>query len=665
MLTMRRLSKCFVILASLTLCSITHAMVPNRYFEIDVIDDQTGRGVPLVELRTVNEVRYYTDSAGVIAVDDPELMGRSVYFAVSSPGYTYPADAFGYSGVALKVAPGGKATAKIHRTNIAERLYRITGAGIYRDSVLVGRSVPIKHPLLDGQVFGQDTVMVTPYRGRLIWLWGDTQRPSYPLGQFATSGAMSLMPGHGGLDPSRGVDLTYWVGPDGFSRPMLPIAGATGPVWVGGTFTLRENGAEHLYTHYAEVDKSMAATLSGLAEFDDHAGVFKSIHQYDVTSPLIPNGEPFLVDDDATRYLYFETTSMGAFPLVRNVCKIDQMMDSSAYEGFTCLVPGTRFDGANTKLERSGDGRLIWRWKRNTPALGEDQANTLVDKGLMRRDELLTSLHDVDTDAVVLSHGGTVYWNEYRRKWIMITTQAYGNPSFLGEVWFAEADTPVGPWLYAKKIATHNNYTFYNPAQHPFFDQEGGRLIYFEGTYTSTFSDVKDITPRYDYNQLMYRLDLADKRLALPAPVYRLNSDGHYRYGQREQISPDPSSWSKLDAIPFYAVPVSGNHDGLIPICCDDSAADAQLSAKGVDGKRPLFYALPAQPGAGEKTPPEVTPIYEYTDSSTGRRWYAAESGKSSSAASRSATATFRAWRNPSSNLTFDFGAYPYLNDKE
>jgi hypothetical protein len=63
---------------------------------------------------------------------------------------------------------------------------------------------------------------------------------------------------------------------------------------------------------------------------------------------------------------------------------------------------------------------------------------------------------------------------------------------------------------------THEQYSFYNPAQHPFFDQEGGRLIYFEGTYAETFSGNPCPTPRYDYNQVMYRLDLADPRLKRP-----------------------------------------------------------------------------------------------------------------------------------------------------
>jgi hypothetical protein len=48
---------------------------------------------------------------------------------------------------------------------------------------------------------------------------------------------------------------------------------------------------------------------------------------------------------------------------------------------------------------------------------------------------------------------------------------------------------------------------------HPFFDQDGGRTIYFEGTYCNTFSGNPEQTARYDYNQVMYRLDLADPRL--------------------------------------------------------------------------------------------------------------------------------------------------------
>nr|WP_161501127.1 hypothetical protein [Rhodopirellula sp. SM50] len=42
------------------------------------------------------------------------------------------------------------------------------------------------------------------------------------------------------------------------------------------------------------------------------------------------------------------------------------------------------------------------------------------------------------------------------------------------------------------------------------FAKDDGRVIFFEGTYTTTFSGNDVPTPRYDYNQMMYKLDLAD-----------------------------------------------------------------------------------------------------------------------------------------------------------
>jgi hypothetical protein len=101
----------------------------------------------------------------------------------------------------------------------------------------------------------------------------------------------------------------------------------------------------------------------------------------------------------------------------------------------------------------------------------------------------------------------SVAWNAWRRCYIGLFERA-------GEVLYAEADRPEGPWGALVSVARHDHYTFYNVAHHRFFDQEGGRIIYFEGTYTSAFSDAPTPTPRYDYNQVMYRLDLGDSRLA-------------------------------------------------------------------------------------------------------------------------------------------------------
>src|SRR3954466_9568618 len=98
------------------------------YFTIEVVDGATGRGVPLVELRTVNGIRYVTDSNGVAAVDEPGLLdGPPLYFHVASHGYEFPRDGFGCRGQALRVQAGGSARLAIRRLNIAERLYRVTG----------------------------------------------------------------------------------------------------------------------------------------------------------------------------------------------------------------------------------------------------------------------------------------------------------------------------------------------------------------------------------------------------------------------------------------------------------------------------------------------------------------------------------------------------------
>src|SRR5687767_15311040 len=85
----------------------------GRPFAIEVVDGQTGRGVPLVELATVSGVSYVTDSAGLVAFDEPGLMNQRVFFHVQSHGYEYPKDGFGIRGVALDVKPGGTAQIKI------------------------------------------------------------------------------------------------------------------------------------------------------------------------------------------------------------------------------------------------------------------------------------------------------------------------------------------------------------------------------------------------------------------------------------------------------------------------------------------------------------------------------------------------------------------------
>lgn len=487
---------------------------PGVFFAIEVVDEQTGRGVPLVELQTTSATRYYTDSNGLVAFHEPGLMGKKVYFSVAAHGYEYPADGFGIRGQALDVKPGGSARLKIKRLNIAERLYRITGQGIYRDTVLLGRKAPIAHPLLNSQVTGQDSVLTALYRDRIYWFYGDTNKLSYALGNFSTSGATSPPPGK--TDPSVGVDLTYFVDKSGFSRPMAPIKGE-GVVWIGGVAVLPDESGRERMLAFFDRRRGLGAVLeSGFVIYNDDSETFEKAADVPVERIYSPTGQTTRVKRDGVDYVYFT----APYPWIRVKADVRSYIDFSAYEVYTCLKPGTHSKKASRdQLERDSSGKLVWGWKKNTSPLDGKRQMELVDSGAMKLEESPFRLKDADGGKPVLLNGSSCYWNDYRKKYVMIASQVLG-ATVLGEIWYAEADQPEGPWTEARKIITHANkkgdaHDFYNPTQHRFFDQEGGRIIYLEGTYVNTFSGNVHPTPYYEYNQIMYRLDLADPRLKL------------------------------------------------------------------------------------------------------------------------------------------------------
>ena len=72
--------------AALTLVAASGRSETNDYFTIAVVDEQTGRGVPLVELRTVNNVSWWTDSNGIIAFGTHTLMPLVSRYLRQNPG---------------------------------------------------------------------------------------------------------------------------------------------------------------------------------------------------------------------------------------------------------------------------------------------------------------------------------------------------------------------------------------------------------------------------------------------------------------------------------------------------------------------------------------------------------------------------------------------------
>jgi hypothetical protein len=459
---------------------------------------------------------------------------------------------------------------------------------------------------------GQDSVFTWIYHGRLFWMWGDTSRPSYPLGNFEMSGAVSDLPARGGLDPSVGVDLEYYVGEDGFSRPISPLK-EHGLVWLDGLLTVQDpQGDERMVAKFARLKGLSEVLERGLMVFNDDTEKFEPLVRGDLEFlPYRNTGHAFGVEVNGSLYYYFTSPSpMGARLRVRALW--DYVIDPNRYEVLTALESGK---SDNDRIDLS-------RWITFAEIIASQNKSKADIVEALEQEAKGVRVYDVESGKSISPHNGSVYFNDYRQRWIGIFVQQFGEPSYLGEVWYAEADTPVGPWAYARKIVTHNKYSFYNPKQHPFFDKEGGRIIFFEGTYSHTFSgSPENATPRYDYNQITYRLNLDDTRLVLPVPVYQMKDQSDYllRDGV-EKIN----KWDSVESIPFYAVEPKRAHGDLVPIYVDKSRAIRLTLEHPNPSAEPLFYALPASETESKNTC--IVPLYEYYHAENRRRIYSTES---------------------------------------
>lgn len=439
------------------LASLSTAMAAEPC-RIEIVDKENGWPVPLVELRTTHEARFVSDNAGLIALEDTELLGREVFFHVKGHGYGVKKDGFGYEGVRVTPAAGGKLKIEVERTNIAKRLGRLTGAGLFAEAAKLGQPLPLP----ETGVFGCDSVLMARHGSKLFWLWGDTTMPGYPLGVFDSTAALTDLQPIKKFEPPLAMPYEHFRDDKNKPRGVAKMPG-DGPTWLGGMASVPDkDGKPQLVALYSKIKGHLDEYEVGLCRWDQEAKSFKQVKAVwkagDGKKPLLPRGHPFTWADPAgKKWLMFG----DPFPTVRCPATYEAWSDPATWEKVEePAAPRSAVDGSEVK-----------------------------------------------------PHRGSVVWNPFRKRWITIFTQTFGKPSAYGEIWYAEAESPTGPWGKAVKVLTHENYTFYNPKIHAELTPENASFIVFEGTYTAEFADKPQPTPKYNYNQILYRLDLDDPKL--------------------------------------------------------------------------------------------------------------------------------------------------------
>ena len=439
----------------LLLSGIACAAEPCR---IEVVDKENGWPVPLVELRTIHDARYVTDNAGLIAIHDPDLMDRALWFHVKGHGYGVDKDGFGFEGVRTALSAGGKVRIEVVRRNIAKRLGRLTGAGLFSEAEKLG----IGPPLPETGDFGCDSGLMARHGDDLYWLWGDTSLPGYPLGVFNSTFATSGLRPIEKFEPPLALRYTHFRDKEGKPKGVARMPG-DGPTWLSGMTSVRDrNNHPQLVATYSKIKNHLDEYEIGLCHWWHAKSEFQHVKtvwkEGDGKKPLILRGHPFTWKDPAgEEWLLFG----DPFPEVRCKATFESWSDPQTWE----------------------------------------------------KVELPPAPRSAEDGSEVKPHRGSVVWSPFRKRWITIYTQNFGKPSLFGEIWYAEADSPMGPWGKAVKVLTHDNYTFYNPKIHAELTPENASFIVFEGTYTAEFADKPQPTPRYNYNQILYRLDLDDPKL--------------------------------------------------------------------------------------------------------------------------------------------------------
>ena len=309
--------------------------------------------------------------------------------------------------------------------NVAERLYRVTGAGVYRDSVLVGRpragqGAAAERP---GVRVGQRAHGPVP--GQALLVLGRHQPARLPARQLPHPGATSELPGQGGSTPSSGVDLTYFVDEKtGFARPTAETA-RQGPHLAlrPGRLPRRGRAANGSSPATPRSGRTWRPTSTGSSPSTPRRTPSRRSPRSRSTRALRPSGHTFQRKEGGVDYLYYCTP----YPLTRVRARLADLKDVTKYEGFSPLKTGT--PRAARQVARRAPARPRPRRPRPLRLAAEhggpharprNRSSSASDSARER----ILDLRDVETGAFVYAHAGSVSWNAYRNRWVMIAVQS-------------------------------------------------------------------------------------------------------------------------------------------------------------------------------------------------------------------------------------------------
>ena len=167
------------------------------------------------------------------------------------------------------------------------------------------------------------------------------------------------------------------------------IAAEVARVLGCGVLVTSTDGRERLYGSYVKVEPPLKIYARGLAVFNDDKQEFDHLAEVEMSAPAFPTGHAFRHSERGVEYIYFA----NPYPLTRVRATAESFQRIADYECYTCLKSGSRLD--EQQVERDRQGRLVYAWKKNTPAVGPAAQARLIAAGKIKSDEALLRLGEL------------------------------------------------------------------------------------------------------------------------------------------------------------------------------------------------------------------------------------------------------------------------------